>query len=507
MTAANRAACLRTGAAFWKKSRLVFFSIALFLLISVGVLTSLGQIMLHTDFQKGTFVAGVRSLVLDNPVFSPIVPSYLRTFQFSQGTNVIYRPDSAAIQPFALEDSWWKSDDSQEQEAAGPDSTPTRTPLLPGMPDNNPAQAQRFFNPHSIGGDFISLGVADLMAVLRDRELRAEKGELDTNPFEEALKESSSESTSDKTKKTAETDSSKKDDQKKVEKTTEDVATDGGNSMQSAKTFLIVGRFSEQPVSIMQATAQAPLLNQSGTNAAVFDISGSKQIFDLSIVLRNRDNRESVAFGDLNEDGYLDLAVTNRQTDQTTVYMNDGNGNFIPCRIVYGGLGPGMTAISDFSGDGSVDVAVMLLTDQRIIVDGKGLRKFIFYPTSDTGAGYESMIPYDFTGDGLPDLLLSDFQSSTLTVYRNIGQAKFVPSENYPMQAFPLIQSGADFGRGVTDTILVQYIGDHISIALQNGLDGTITSLANTILGPSAYYVVGDFDQDGVVDIAIAHRE
>jgi len=511
-TASNWTARLRGVLSSGKKNRMVFAMLVLFLLISVGVLTSLGQILLVTAPARSPLAAKVRSLVLDNPVFSPIIPSYLRSTQPALGANVIYSPEAAASQPFSLEGSWWESGASGEPASVGAVVSPAQADSPSEAKEYFPTQEHRFFDVRPLGGEFLSVGIADLMAVLREREIKSEKGELNTNPFEEALKDSSSESSSDKTKKTAEADTSKKEAEKKPETTTEEktkdsASADSGSNGQNTRTFFIIGRFGDQPVAIAQATASAPLVNQSGSNAVIFNLSGSPQSYELNAVLRSRENQESAAFGDLNEDGFLDLVVTNKKTAQATVYLNDGHGAFIPYRTISDGLDTSMAAISDFSGDNSIDVAVLLQADQRIIVDGKGLRRFIFYPSSSTGSGYSSMLPFDFDGDGLKDLLLTNYLSSSLSVFKNIGQARFTLSENYPAQSFPLLQSSADFGRGVSDTILVQYLGNHISIALQNGQDGTFNSLANTILDPSVYYVVGDFDQDGVIDIAIAYRE
>src|SRR5439155_24866489 len=65
----------------------------------------------------------------------------------------------------------------------------------------------------------------------------------------------------------------------------------------------------------------------------------------------------TVAIGDLNGDGKLDLAVTNLST-AVTVLLGNGDGSF-GARIDYGaGNSPNSAAISDLNGDGRLDLAV-----------------------------------------------------------------------------------------------------------------------------------------------------
>ena len=161
--------------------------------------------------------------------------------------------------------------------------------------------------------------------------------------------------------------------------------------------------------------------------------------------------------------------------------------------------------ISDFNQDESPDIAVLFETSQTIVVSGKGYRQFIL-PYSPIDDEYSSMIPYDFNGDGLKDLLLTNYDSLTSTIYTNCGFGMFSASDSFSLQSFPTIQSSVDLdGDWFQDLVYVQYLGDRISIVIRNGRNGRIYNLGNVILDPLFYYVVGDFNQDGVVDIAIAN--
>ncbi len=82
---------------------------------------------------------------------------------------------------------------------------------------------------------------------------------------------------------------------------------------------------------------------------------------------------ESIAIGDVNGDGKVDLAVANRSSNTVSVFLGNGDGSFGP-KADYG------TALYPYS------VAIV-----------------------------------DVTGDGKPDLVTANFHASTVSVLRNIG--------------------------------------------------------------------------------------
>jgi hypothetical protein len=74
------------------------------------------------------------------------------------------------------------------------------------------------------------------------------------------------------------------------------------------------------------------------------------------------DNTLSLAVGDLNDDGALDIVVGNDSfstAQQSTIYLNDGTGRF-PNGIPFGGPGDRTfkVVLADLNGDGHLDLAV-----------------------------------------------------------------------------------------------------------------------------------------------------
>ncbi len=65
---------------------------------------------------------------------------------------------------------------------------------------------------------------------------------------------------------------------------------------------------------------------------------------------------ESVAVGDFNGDGKLDLAVAN---GGMSVLLGNGDGTFKTAASYGTGLGPSSIAAGDFNGDGKLDLVVV----------------------------------------------------------------------------------------------------------------------------------------------------
>ena len=485
-----------------RKCRVLWISLTAFFLISACMFTSLGQILLETDKRTTPETRGY-SLLPDNPVFSPLASLRFRDYQYSPGAHVIYDSSDLPGRAFPGQEGaqWWLPESEELTDEADPFDTIDVRSLSGKFENRGPFSmaGPRDLDLQITAGDLVNIGVADILSFLREKELRRERSGSSTNPFDEALNEAPDETAQGKDDRVAESDPPKKDN-----KGGDDRSSGGGSS--ASRNFLFIGRFNDQPVQTVIGNSDRCM---SADGSAVFELAGiGEASFDLDIVLRGRESQESVSFGSLNGDGFMDVVVTNKTTNQAYVYTNDGNGGYFSKGGIYGGHGPSMTVIGDFSGDGSPDISVMLQADRRIVVEGKGLGKFLFLPTSDVDDAYSSMIPYDFNGDGLNDLLLTNHLSSIATVYRNQGQALFAAAESFPLQTFPYLQSSVDLnGDWVNDLIHIQYLGGYVSLAFQNGSDGTISSIANTILDPSLYYVLGDFDNDGMVDIALAYRK
>jgi hypothetical protein len=143
----------------------------------------------------------------------------------------------------------------------------------------------------------------------------------------------------------------------------------------------------------------------------------------------------SVAVGDFNGDGKPDLAVANNCGSDPTcqsagtlsILLGDGTGNFTLATSPTVGDGPRSVAVGDFNGDGKLDLAVAnngSFSASVLLGDGSGNFTLASSPGADESP--QSVAVGDFNGDGKPDLAVADFSSGTVSVLLQVPAAPAV---------------------------------------------------------------------------------
>ncbi len=214
----------------------------------------------------------------------------------------------------------------------------------------------------------------------------------------------------------------------------------------------------------------------------------------------------TVAVGDFNGDGALDLAVANRDSGNVSVLLGNGDGTFQPARNFAAGDSPVAVAVGDFNGDGKLDLVVIddirnVGTASVLLGNGDGT----FQPARTFFAGSD---PYavavgDLTGTGVLDLVVADSYHGGTVVLLGNGDGTFQPYRDVPTHDQPGAVVLGDFnGDGIPDIAVGVYTG--VDVALGNG-DGTFRQGQSVAFSPGARSVaVGDFDGDGIPDLAAA---
>ncbi|MGD0442568.1 MAG: FG-GAP-like repeat-containing protein [Edaphobacter sp.] len=210
-----------------------------------------------------------------------------------------------------------------------------------------------------------------------------------------------------------------------------------------------------------------------------------------------------VAVGDFNGDGNLDLAVANSNSNNISVHLGNGDGTFQNPIFIPTGAAPGSIAIGDFNRDGQLDLAVANANSNNIsILLGNGDGTFQAQVTHSSGLDPISIQVGDLNGDGNPDLVVANSWSNNLTVLLGNGDGTFGASQFYATDAGPLSVAIGDFNHdGIADLVTANFYGGDVSVLLGYG-DGTFrTEMPYATAPQTASVSVADLNGDGSLDI------
>ncbi len=167
-----------------------------------------------------------------------------------------------------------------------------------------------------------------------------------------------------------------------------------------------------------------------------------------------------VTIGDLDGDGDRDLAVNNRNVDAISVLMNNGNGTFAaPNAFAVPGRNPEAVEAADLDNDGDLDLAVNSGGDNLLEVflnDGTGT--FSQWTAVALGAGSIALVTGDLDGDRDIDVGVINSTSvpPTVGLLANNGDASFQPSVVFPVGTTPIAMTLSDLdGDGLLDLAVV----------------------------------------------------
>jgi hypothetical protein len=220
----------------------------------------------------------------------------------------------------------------------------------------------------------------------------------------------------------------------------------------------------------------------------------------------------SVAVGDFNHDGHLDLAVVSYccPGSGVSILLGNGDGTFRSPVSYAAGEQPWTIVAVDLNHDGNLDLAVAdSLSNYVSILLGNGDGSFQKATRSPTLPRYPTMLKSgDFNGDGIPDLVAASY--SVISVLLGNGDGTFqAPVNTEPPFGVESIGLG-DFNRdGKLDLVEAGTFGSggNLNILLGNG-NGTFRSGASYPVGQSPESIaVADFSSDHKLDLAVANSE
>ncbi len=187
------------------------------------------------------------------------------------------------------------------------------------------------------------------------------------------------------------------------------------------KPDIVFSVFSNQLVSIYRNTSSGGVIS--------FDSDGdySRGFYSSGICYSTGSNPENIAIGDLDDDGKPDITIPNYGSNTVSVFRNTGSSGNISfdAKIDFTtGNNPTRVSIGDLDGDGKLDLAV---------TNGQSNTVSVFKNLCTTGnISFASKVNYitameptsvsigDLDGDSKPDIAITNGTSGSISVLRNI---------------------------------------------------------------------------------------
>ena len=251
-------------------------------------------------------------------------------------------------------------------------------------------------------------------------------------------------------------------------------------------------------------------------------------------IVQSGGDTEGVYWADYDNDGDLDLLVTNQFEGQTHLFRNDGparaeaEGSAGFSKVTAGDLGDGRLGSAngacwgDFDNDGHLDVFVVHRDglDNELFrnLGDATFRRETEGPVVNNGGDGRTCAVGDVDGDGDLDLFVGNFldgkTKATNLFYLNRGDGTFDPVADSPLVTERQATYGASFadpdGDGDLDLFLSNIArSDHNALYINDGhgvftavSDGPLVTAASR---PSKGHTWGDYDNDGDLDLFIAN--
>ena len=229
----------------------------------------------------------------------------------------------------------------------------------------------------------------------------------------------------------------------------------------------------------------------------------------------------SVAWGDYDNDGLIDLFVANTQASNNWVFRNEGGGSFIQtmtgCIVSDGGFSFG-GVWGDYDNDGFLDVFVANDGEPNFLYHNDGGTNFTKI-TDGSIANEEASSSFscawgDYDRDGHLDMFVANREGLNNFLYHNNGDGTFTKITDGDIVNDGGNSSGCAWGDYDNDGYLDLFVANDTlenNFLYHNNGDGTFTRTTDGPIandgGNSSGGVWGDYDNDGLLDLFVANAD
>ncbi|CAF1004333.1 unnamed protein product [Adineta steineri] len=256
----------------------------------------------------------------------------------------------------------------------------------------------------------------------------------------------------------------------------------------------------------------------SGTNSIGILLGLGNETFTIPTIYSTGVNSlpQSVAIGDFDNDGTLDIAVSNYDTSSINVFFGYGTGVFANQMTFYtdDDSKPYLITTGDFNNDTRLDIAAVNY-DQNYVDIILTYRNYTFssqdtYKTTGLGTYPMSIIAADFNNDNRLDIIVANYWTGDIGVFLGYENDTFSSQTTYSTGSGsgPYYIANGDFNNdNQSDIVVANYWTNNIGVLLSNG-DGTFSDQTTFSTGSKSepsFVAVGDFNNDTRLDIVVVN--
>lgn len=222
------------------------------------------------------------------------------------------------------------------------------------------------------------------------------------------------------------------------------------------------------------------------------------------------DGPESVATGDINADGWLDIITANRFSNNISVLLSNGDATFQAQQILTVGSRPVAIKLSDVNADGRLDIVTANNgSDNVSILLGIGSSNFLAQQPVTVARDPLSLALGDVNGDGRLDIVTVSADSRNASVLLGNGDGSFQSKQDFSLDRSrpSAVALGDVNGDGRLDIVTANGANGNASVLLGNGNGQFASEQTFELMGSPSSVALGDLNRDGSLDIVTGRTD